>query len=773
MLQFIYSYKNGFYLNDILEILNEKQIQKIDEMQRRFLVAITLYELNNERYNTLLNDFAKRYFDYFIADKSFAWEPFTKVFVSEKSLTRGLSFSACCIYFFYKEDKAFAFSALLQMFKSKKSVDRNLLLLLYELEGENAFPFFAAALKSEVETTDYLQKTIASIQKHFPPETYTTLLWGLVAHKSRPLRNTIAGVLAQNDKDAEIKAIQILQNGKVQARETAATILGAIASENAQKAIAEVVDSELRDETRDILLQIVKNDNALEPTFASVQAMIDAARKRGKLDKPIDASINEAELPELFYLDGSKLNTDDIRFLFYRMSRTKLMRSDIEANAVIQLLDREKASPFAQYLLKIFTGNGAKPEQKYFMTLAALIGDDKTVERIKILINRWIEEQRSKMAEYGVGALALQGSNKALRLVEWYSRKYKSKKANVGTAALAALEAAAEELDITIKELGDRIVPDFGFDGLFKTFEAGGETYRAFVDSNFKINFFDEDNKKLKAVPAATDKELKEEFKTIAKEIREITKSQSSRLEYYLVIQRKWNFEQWQLFFLNNPVMFIYATKLLWGIYNSEGGLLQTFLCNEDTSLLNIEEEEIEIAEDANIGIVYPSQLDAELLKQWQRLFFDLSVQPIFPQLDRKVPDISDLNLDSKIITNFAGKRMKEGSTTSTLLKFGWAKGASGDGGYLESFNLLYFEKKLEAVLEVEGIGAGYGWGGEERLGKLYILDKTKAKQKYNYVQKDDDERLVSLKEVPTIFLSEMIAAIKAIKPFAEKASNA
>jgi hypothetical protein len=98
-----------------------------------------------------------------------------------------------------------------------------------------------------------------------------------------------------------------------------------------------------------------------------IKAMVDAAQSRGKLKKPIEQWLDETNLPALYNKEGEPFDSTYTRFLMYRMSRVKEMRSDIEAKFIIQLVDKEKAAPFALALIKLYIDNQAKPEHKWIM----------------------------------------------------------------------------------------------------------------------------------------------------------------------------------------------------------------------------------------------------------------------------------------------------------------------------------------------------------------------------------------------------------------------
>jgi hypothetical protein len=762
------TYKNGAYLPLIVSHLrNSSDNININIIRDKLYTAIRLYESDASRYEDLLPPLCRDYLQRSSAEHT-RWEVGILSDAFEEFKSSQMPYTSASYFFLFRNDKNEACKFLGELVEKKTYVSEKTLSIALKYLGADAYSYIEKVVKTDYAGVEHQRSLFNLLLTHFEPSAYLPLIWSMGGNKSRPMRELVAQTVASLDPEAEAKAISLLDHKTADARQTGALVLKLLSTSTAAEAMLRTLDKDSNDNARDVLLQAAENFLPKEPGRAFIDNMVKAAADRGKLKKPLEDWLDETQLSALYDKQGNVLPADWVRFLLYRMSRVKTMRSDIEARYIIAQLDKEKAAPFAMELISLFADKGGKPEHKYLLAVAALLGNDSLVDKIRITTNKWIDEGRYKMAEHGVSALALQGSDRALRWVEWYSRKYRSKKANVGAAALAALEVAAEELGITIHELGDKVVPDFGFEGLFKHFTIGNEQFRAFIDSNFKIAFFNEDDKKLKSLPAGADAELKEEFKAIGKEVRDIVKSQSSRLEYYLIIQRRWTYLQWQKFFLQNPVMFIYATKILWGVYDGNGDLQQTFLCNEDTSLVNAAQEEIALDESALIGIVHPIQLEPSLLQQWKQLFFDQSIETIFPQLDRKLPDLSDIDLDKPFITKYEGRQMAQGSIRSTLERYGWHKGGTGDGGSLESMNLLYAEKQLEAVMQLDGVAVGYGWGGDEKLGRLYIIDKAKVKERgwIGFLQKEDDDRLVKPKELPEIFLNEMFAAIEAIKPF-------
>lgn len=605
---------------------------------------------------------------------------------------------------------------------------------------------------------------------------YEEEVWALSAHKTKKIRELAAVTLSKLGNSSISKATVLLQHKKADVRQVGALILSLIKTDEAIAILNNALETEKNDDARDLMLEGLKGLLSAPPTKKQIQEKIQKAKERGKIDGPLETWLDDVQLPALSYLDGTLLEQDATRFLLYRMSRAKEIRIDLEAKSLLDFLDKTQAQPFAKAILhNYFSLGGADSKQKFCLTLGSILGGDHEIDLLKRKVNEWAEAGRGKMAEYAVKALALNGSTKALRGVEFFSRKYKNKNKNIGAAANESFGLVAEELGVSPYDLADAIIPDFGFDGLFKTFDVQGDTFRAFIGNDFKLAFLNEDNKVFKSLPKGTTKEVQDEFKEIGKEIRDIVKSQSSRLEQYLVIQRKWASEKWQAFFMTNPVMFVYAIRLIWGAYDENQQLLFTFKVDEDQTLINEEGDEIDLAEDLFIGMVHPLQLHPDQLTYWTEALYDADLSPIFPQLQRAIIPFDEKDTGITLSLQFQGIQMGGYAFVARLEKSGWFRGSVVDGGGISSYYKDFSELGITAILMQEGsIGVGYLDDNAEIGGLMFVSKKSVQFGSYIYDEPSNknDTRLISFENVPPIVYSEVMSDMQFFKENDARQSN-
>ncbi len=640
---------------------------------------------------------------------------------------------------------------------------------LVDLLGEKALPLLMEALAKPLSKVYYainVHRGIFELLPTLPHEKYYPELWKNAAHKSKEVRTLVARHFATVLGDGAIpKAKELLAEKKADARLTGALLLSMIRSEQALAVLTNALETEKNDDTRDTILEALTGFIPSEMAKEAVLEKIQYAAQRGKLSTSIEKWLDESTLPSLHWKDnGEVMDIQVVRFMFYRMSRVKDIRFDVEVKPLFAWIDKETSANFANTLLKSYLKNSADAKGKYILTIAAVLGDNDTVDILKRQVVEWTENARGKMGEYATKAIALQGSNKALRTVEFFTRKFKNKNKNIGEAANQAFVIAAEELGITPFDLADSIIPDFGFVGLFREFVVEGDTFRAYIDNNFKLAYLNEDNRAMKALPKATPTELKDEFKEIGKEIRDIVKSQSSRLEQYLIMQRRWEMPRWEAFFMQNPVLFAYAIRLIWGIYDEKGVLQTVFRVQEDQSLLNREGDEFELdMDDTNlkIGMVHPVHLSSEDIAFWQESQADAEIEPIFPQLARPVLLFDEKHRGVTLCNDFEKIQVNGYTFIGRLEKTGWVRGAIQDAGWIANYYKPFTNLGIVAILEQQGnLCVGYYDDGAEIGSIAFVQSKSVSFGNYTYdlPNKADDPRLIALENIPPIVYSEIMA---------------
>jgi hypothetical protein len=117
----------------------------------------------------------------------------------------------------------------------------------------------------------------------------------------------------------------------------------------------------------------------------------------------------------------------------------------------------------------------------------------------------------------------------------------------------------------------------------------------------------------------------------------------------------------------------------VWGVFRN-GKLEQTFRVAQDDSFANASDETVTIAEDAEVGIVHPLDLDAATLAKWSESLASYDILQPFEQLGRRVHAITPEETSSKTLRRFEGRKVKAGAVMG-LLSRGWSRGSVEDNG--------------------------------------------------------------------------------------------
>jgi hypothetical protein len=647
----------------------------------------------------------------------------------------------------YKKDKENAYNEMLSFCQKAVLIPYSIIKTADQLFHEKSISILVNAFsKKNKNYKDSFVSDLTAVLDKYGYEAY--IEEALVFAQSilnKQDRSLFCKSISKQGSNVASKAESLLKGKVIAERIIGALILSNFEDSSIKAKLNEAIDSEKNDETRNVMLDALKEERFGTPlTEQACKEMIGLADKRKKISTWSEKWLNEEELQPLYWKSGEKLDKNAIRFLIYRMKQVSGLNSDIEARQVIDQLDMEKTEKFSLQLMQSFMDSNADTKLKYYLTLSGLIGGNVILYKLDALFRKLILDKRVKVAEYVLGAMAMIGSDKALRMIDVISRKYASKKPKLSEVAIQALEAAALELNISKEQLSDRIIPNFGFDGLYREIEVGDETYRAFINMDFQLCYFDENNKLRKSLPKDASKELKLEIKEIEKELKDVIKSQTNRLENFLTIDRKWMVNDWEQFFLLHPIMFVYANKLLWVLCDSEDKLLNIFYCNEDAEMLDLSSEEIDLSIGSHVKIFHPLHTSAELLQKWKDKLYDLSLLTLLPQVDRTIftKAESDLNLNATQL--FSNRDIPKGAdfVAGFLEKKGWTK-YTGDGGGLH-FTKTLREPFIQANPYIEGPAVWYQ-GGETKAKVHDITFNGKGNEK------------IKIQDIPAIWYSEVL----------------
>lgn len=322
---------------------------------------------------------------------------------------------------------------------------------------------------------------------------------------------------------------------------------------------------------------------------------------------------------------------------------------------VIDSCTPESLADFAWELFWVWDIAGGPEKESWIFTNLALMNSEKIIYELARLICEWPSTSMSQRAAIGLEILGQIGSDTALMRLNDIASKVKFN--GLKTKARKKIEEIAENRDLTIQELEDRLVPSFGLnpDGTV-TLDYGPRQFKVKLDEMLKPYISDPSGQRLTRVPhilksddQTLAKQASDYFKLLSKDLRSISTSQIKRFELAMCQQRRWTFTDFNTLFIMHPLLRNLVQRLVLGVYLQESladaeTLLRCFRVAEDNSLTTGEDEPFELdeTEGIRIGIVHPIEMSADEKELFTVLFSDYQIIQPFEQLHRSCYQLTE-----------------------------------------------------------------------------------------------------------------------------------
>ena len=396
------------------------------------------------------------------------------------------------------------------------------------------------------------------------------------ADSSRQVREALETIY-EGHKEWEPDIKNLLASKKSQEREMAVLVLETWGADSYRTELEAALAAEKSKKIKELLQSCLglENKAAEQEAERTSEQLVKEILKGGKKRKLAWVYEKGSTFSEVHKLDGTLASEDYLAALLVSYADMGIPGVSADGVKLAAELNREELASYVGLLFGKWLESGAEAKKKWVLYTASVHGGEEIVPALYAQIQEWPKASRGAMAAEAVRALALNGSATALLLVDQISRKFKFRQ--VKTAAGDALAYAAEQLGITKAELEDRIVPNLGFDErMERVFDYGTRSFRVLLTPALELEIYDENNKKLKNLPAPGKRDEAEKakaendaFKLLKKQLKTVVSNQKLRLEQALSAERLWNVEKWTELFVKNPVMHQFAMGVIWGFYEN------------------------------------------------------------------------------------------------------------------------------------------------------------------------------------------------------------
>ncbi len=330
------------------------------------------------------------------------------------------------------------------------------------------------------------------------------------------------------------------------------------------------------------------------------------------------------------------------------------------------------------------------------------------------LMQQYMRDHYPRRSQIEAMLEAVAGGNDpvVIQLLLGLSRRYRT--ASVQEKARTLVQQIAERNAWTQDQLADRTIPTAGLDDTGTlALQYGDRVFTVVLDAAMKPELRNPDGKVVKALPearqsddAALIKEAKSQFSTHKKELKQVIDLQTARLFEAMCIGRAWPQPEWREYLHGHPVAGRLIQRLVWLEVDAAGLVRRSLRPTEDGSLLDVQDDEVELAADSLLRLGHASLVDAAAAAAWVRHFKDYKIAPLFAQMSRTLPTIAFKDASGKDAATIAD-RLGWISDTFTLrgtfTKLGYQRSQAEDGGFFSQYTKEFASAGVRVVMEFSG----------------------------------------------------------------------
>jgi hypothetical protein len=386
--------------------------------------------------------------------------------------------------------------------------------------------------------------------------------------------------------------------------------------------------------------------------------------------------------------------------------------------------------------------------------------DKATIQIISVLAERAFRKipgQGASAASLGNACFYVLYKSKGLDGIGQLSRlKLRIKQSSAQELIDNYLKAAAEKKGITVNEIEDMVVNDFGMANGFKSFAIDEFTAELTITGVGKteIKWLKDNGTSQKSVPAIIKEKNAAKLKIIkdtVKQVEQTLTAQRDRLDRLFRYDHKIGWSNFEQYYLNHGLMSYLANGLIWNLYHSQGQITQAIHLNN--YWVNAANEIVPIADTEAVSLWHPVQAKVAEIAAWRDFFAFHTFQQPLKQAYREVYLLTDAEVNTKSYSNRMAAHILRQHQFNSLTKVrGWRYALMG------AFDNGRDNNKASLILPGHNLRAEY-WISE--VAADGAMNDTGI---WNYVSTDQirfinttSNETIDLVDIPQVVFSEVM----------------